>query len=99
MEDPPLWQLKIPATKNKRQYLNLMEGMHGRQARQLEAREFDIQIKKMHAHMRGTELKEEEQEPREREEALKKREEEPAIREQEFQKQNKKSCASFNCTQ
>jgi hypothetical protein len=53
----------------------------------------------MHAHMRGTELKEEEEELREHEEALKKREEELVICEQEFQKWNKKSCTSFNCTQ
>jgi hypothetical protein len=41
-------------------------------ARQLEGRELDIRIKEIHAHMRGTELKEEEL--RKREEALKKRE-------------------------
>jgi hypothetical protein len=52
----------------------------------------------MHAHMRGTELKEEEEEFWEREETLKKRKEELAIREREFYKQNKKSCTSFNCT-
>jgi hypothetical protein len=57
-----------------------MEEMHGRRARQLEAREFDIQIKEMHAHMRATELKEEE-ELHECEEALKKKEEELAIHE------------------
>jgi hypothetical protein len=72
--------------------------MHGRRARQLEAREFDIRIKEMHAYMRGTELKEEE-ELREREEALKKGEEELVICEREFQKWNKKSRTSFNCTQ
>jgi hypothetical protein len=94
---PPLWQLQIPATESKRQYLNLMEEMHERRARQLKAREFDIRIKEMHAHMRGTELKEEE-ELREREEALKKREE-LVICEREFQKQNKKFHTSFNCTQ
>jgi hypothetical protein len=74
-----------------------MEEMHERRARQLEAREFDIRIKEMHAHMRGTELKEEE-ELRECEEALKKREE-LVICEREFQKQNKKFHTSFNCTQ
>jgi hypothetical protein len=40
-----------------------------------EGREFDIRIKEMHAHMRDTEL-EQEEELREREETLKKREEE-----------------------
>jgi hypothetical protein len=49
---------------------------------QLEGRELDIQIKEMHAHMRGTELKEEEEEElREREEALKKWKEELEIHE------------------
>jgi hypothetical protein len=52
----------------------------------------------MHAHMRDTKLKEEE-ELHEHEEALKKREEDLAIREREFQKRNKKSRMSFNCTQ
>jgi hypothetical protein len=98
MEKPPLWQLQISTTESKRWYLNLMEEMRGRQARQLEAKEFDIWIKEMHAHMRVIELKEEE-ELRECEEALKKREEELAIREREFQKWNKKSHTSFNCTQ
>jgi hypothetical protein len=99
MEKPPLWQTQIPARESKRQYLDLMEEMCRRRARQLEAREFDIRIKEMHAHMRCTELKEEEEELRECEEALKKREEEFAIREREFQKQKKKSRTSFNCTQ
>jgi hypothetical protein len=63
--------------------------MHERWARQLEARELDIQIKEMHAHMRGTKLKEEEEELRECEEALKKREE-LSIHEREFEKRNKK---------
>jgi hypothetical protein len=49
-------------------------------------RELDICIKEMHAHMRGTELKEEEEELQKHEEALKKREEELAIREGEFKK-------------
>jgi hypothetical protein len=55
--------------------------MRQRRARQLEGRELDIRIKKMHAHMRDTELKEEEEELWKREEALKKREEELVIRE------------------
>jgi hypothetical protein len=84
MEKPPLWQLEIPATESKRQYLNLMEEMRGRWANQLEVREFDIRIKEMHAHMRGTELKKEEEELRECEEALKKRKEDLVIREREF---------------
>jgi hypothetical protein len=59
-----------------------MEKMHERRARQLEGRELDVLIKEMHAHIRGTELKEEEEEEfQKREEALKKREEELAIRE------------------
>jgi hypothetical protein len=53
----------------------------------------------MHAHMRVTELKEEEEELRKCEEALKKKEKELTIREWEFQKRNKKSHMSFNCTQ
>jgi hypothetical protein len=48
-------------------------------------RELDICIKEMHAHMRGTKLKEEEEELQKREKALKKREE-LAIREGEFKK-------------
>jgi hypothetical protein len=97
IEKSPQWQTKIPIIENKREYLELMEEMRGRRARQLETREPDIRIKEMHAHMRGNKLKEEEL--REREEAPKKREEELAIREQEFQKWNKKSSTSFNCTQ
>jgi 16S rRNA C967 or C1407 C5-methylase (RsmB/RsmF family) len=62
MEKPPLWQMKIATTKSKREYLQLMEEICERQAMQLEGRELDIQIKEMHAHMRGTELKEEEEE-------------------------------------
>jgi hypothetical protein len=81
MEKPPLWQMKIPTTKSKREYLKLMEEIRERWARQLEGRELDIHIKEMHAHMRGTELKEEEEQLREREEVLKKRKEELAIRE------------------
>jgi hypothetical protein len=53
----------------------------------------------MHAHMRYTKLKEEEEEELHKlEEPLKKREEELAICEREFQKRNKKSRISFNCT-
>jgi hypothetical protein len=66
MKKPPLWQTTIPTTESKREYLELMEEMRGRWTRQLEVRELDIQIKEMHAHMRGTELKEEEEELRER---------------------------------
>jgi hypothetical protein len=73
--------VKIPAIESKREYLKLMEEICERRARQLEGRELDIWIKEMHAYMRGTKLKEEEEELREREEALKKREEELAIRE------------------
>jgi hypothetical protein len=67
MERPPLWQTKIPAIENKWQYLQLMEEMSERWARQLEGRKLDIHINEMHAHMRGTELKEEEEELHERE--------------------------------
>jgi hypothetical protein len=82
MEKPPLWQTAIPAKESKRQCLQLMEEMRERWARQLEGRERGIRIKEMHAHMRGTELEqEEEEELREREEALKKREEEVVARE------------------
>jgi hypothetical protein len=66
--------MKIPAAESKREYLQQMEEMRERRARQLEGREFDIRIKEIHAHMRGTKLKEEEEEFRECEEALKKRE-------------------------
>jgi hypothetical protein len=61
MEKPPQWQTKIPATESKRQYLQLMKEMCERRARHVEARELDIQIKEMHAHMRGTELEQEEE--------------------------------------
>jgi hypothetical protein len=76
--------MKIPATESKMQYLELMEEMRERQARQLEERELDIRINEMHAHMRGTELQEEEEELQKCEEALKKREDELAIRKCEF---------------
>jgi hypothetical protein len=56
MEKPLLWQMTIPAKESKRQHLQLMEEMRDRRARQLEGRKCDIRIKKMHAHMRGTEL-------------------------------------------
>jgi hypothetical protein len=61
-----------------------------RRARQLEGKEPNICIKKMHAHMRGSEL-EEEEELRKHEEALKKREEEHVVRERELEKQMEKS--------
>jgi hypothetical protein len=77
--------MKIPATESKREYLQQMEEMRERRARKLKVRELDIRIKEMHAHMRGTELKEEE-DLWECEEALKKREEKLAIHEREFQK-------------
>jgi hypothetical protein len=79
MEQPPLAQMKIHGIESKREYLQQMEEMRERWARQLEGGELDIRIKEMHAHMRGTKLKEEEL--RECEEALKKREEELAIHE------------------
>jgi uncharacterized protein (DUF3084 family) len=99
MEQPSVAQMKIPATESKREYLQQMEEMRERRARKLQVRELDIRIKEMHAHMRGTELKEEEEELWECEEALKKREEKLAIHKREFQKWNKKSHTSFNCTQ
>jgi hypothetical protein len=81
MEQPPLWQTKIPATESKRQYLQLMEEMCERRARQPEGGELDISIKEMHSHMRVTELKEEEVKLHKREKGLKKKEAELAIRE------------------
>jgi hypothetical protein len=62
MEKPPQWQMKIPVTESKREYLKLMKEMRERRARQLEWRELDIRIKEMHAHMRHTELEQEEEE-------------------------------------
>jgi hypothetical protein len=91
MEKLPQWQMRIPAKENKSQYLELMEEMHERCARQLDARELGIWIKEMHVHMRGTELKQQEEELREYEEALKKREEEVHARERELDEQMKKS--------
>jgi hypothetical protein len=46
-----------------------MEELCERHARQLEARELDM-IKEMHAHMKGTDLEQQEEELREREETL-----------------------------
>jgi hypothetical protein len=60
MKKPSLSHMKIPITENKSKYLQQMEEMRERQTRQLEGREIDIRIKKMHAHMRDTELNEEE---------------------------------------
>jgi hypothetical protein len=74
MEQPSVAQIKIHATESKREYLQKMEEMRERWARKQQVRELDIHIKEMHAHMRGTKLKEEE-ELRECKEALKKREE------------------------
>jgi hypothetical protein len=62
MEKPPLWQMTIPTKESKRQYLQLIEEMRERWTRLLEGRERDIRIKEMHAHMRGTELEQEEEE-------------------------------------
>jgi hypothetical protein len=62
MEKPLLGQAIIPAKESKRQYLQLMKEMCERRARQLEGRELDIQIKEMNAHMRGTELEQQEEE-------------------------------------
>jgi hypothetical protein len=73
MEQPSVVQMKIPG-----EYLQKMEEMRERRARQLQVRELDIRIKEMYAHMRGTELKEEE-ELRECEETLKKREDKLVI--------------------
>jgi hypothetical protein len=53
-------------------------------------RELDIRIKEMHAHMRCTEL-EQQEELQKREEALKKREEELLTCECELEEQMKKS--------
>jgi uncharacterized protein (DUF3084 family) len=86
MEQPSMAQMKIRTTESKREYLQEMEEMCERWVRQLQARELDIRIKEMHAHMIGTELEEKEEEIREREEALKKSEEELVICEQELQK-------------
>jgi hypothetical protein len=92
MEKPPLWQTKIPATESKREYLELMEEIRERRARQLQARELDIWIKEMHAHMRGAEFEQEEEEGlREHEETLKKREEELMTHEHKLEEQMKKS--------
>jgi hypothetical protein len=42
MEKLPQWQMRIPAKENKSQYLELMEEMHERCARKLDARELGI---------------------------------------------------------
>jgi hypothetical protein len=65
--------MKIPTTESKMLYLEQMEEMCERQTRQLEGKELDIRIKDMHAHMRGTELEQQEEELWEHEETLKKR--------------------------
>jgi hypothetical protein len=80
--------MKISTIKSKREYLELMEEMRERRARQLEARELDIRIKEVHAHMRGTKLEQEEEESGE---TLKKREEELLARERELEERMKKS--------
>jgi hypothetical protein len=72
MEKSPLWQTTIPAKESKKQYMQLMEEMREKWTRQLEGRERDIWIKEMHAHMRGTEL-EQEEELQEHKEDLKKK--------------------------
>jgi hypothetical protein len=58
MKKPLVWQMKILATKSKKTYLEQMEKMHEKRARQLKGKELDIRIKEMHAHMRGSKLKE-----------------------------------------
>jgi hypothetical protein len=62
-------------------YLEQMEEIYERWARQLEERELDIHIREMHAHMRGTEEEEEKGEEE--------KEEELAIREWELEKRKK----------
>jgi hypothetical protein len=79
MKKSSVCQMKIPATESKMMYLEQIEEMCEKWARQPEGRELDIHIKEMHTHMRGTELKEEELQKCE--EALKKREEELVIHE------------------
>jgi hypothetical protein len=54
--------MKIPTTESKMLYLEQMEEMCERRTRQLEGKELDIRIKDMHAHMRGTELEQQEEE-------------------------------------
>jgi hypothetical protein len=76
-----------------------MEEIRERRASLLEGKELNIYIKEMHTYMRGTELKDEEEEFWEREKALKKREEELAIHERELEKRKKMYRMSFNRTQ
>jgi hypothetical protein len=64
--------MRINGIESKMLYLEQMENMRERQARQLQGKELDIHIKEMHAHMRCTELEQQEEELREREETLKK---------------------------
>jgi hypothetical protein len=56
--------MRINGIETKRLYLEQIEEMHERQARQLQGKELDIRIKEMHAHMRYTELEQEEEELR-----------------------------------
>jgi hypothetical protein len=66
--------MRINGTESKRLYLEQMEDMCERRVRQLQGKELDICIKKMHDHMRDIELEQVEEELQECEEALKKRE-------------------------
>jgi hypothetical protein len=52
-------QMKIPVIESKMLYLEQIEEMRERRARQLEEKELDIHIKEMNSHMRGTELEQE----------------------------------------
>jgi hypothetical protein len=52
--------MRINGIKSKRLYLKQMKEMHERHARQIQGKELDIRIKEMHAHMRCTELEQEE---------------------------------------
>jgi hypothetical protein len=87
MSKPSVSHMSINRTESKRLYLEQMEEMREIQARQLQGKELDIRIKKMHYHMRGTEL--EQEELREREEALKKREQELLVCERELEERMK----------
>jgi hypothetical protein len=79
-------QMRINGIESKRLYLVQMQEKRERRARQLEGKELDIRIKEMHAHMRGSELEQQqEEELREREEAHKKREQELLVHEQELE--------------
>jgi hypothetical protein len=44
-------QIRINGTGSKRLYLEQMEDMRERRARQLQGKELDIHIKEMHAHV------------------------------------------------